>query len=287
MTTADKVAEAKNELKEWIDKSDTKDFYFDQAILKINEKLAESKVPKSIIVSFASLLDNWYSNNFVYDLLTKEATTFKIDTVANGYHILKIADILADQFPANPPKLLFDKAAYWLANCLSEKWYKESEELTLIINKGLATNFLKGGLDFKPAAWFILEIANKGFKNTVDYSKFNYPADMGVYKEALDNWNTIDMGLLDSILSKLCDFHLENATYGDEEDTAGIQFGSAKEFVYTFEILAWLSIRERAGLKNPDNYSHPLLNLTLNKLPVVASNRPKDELFDKIIEKLK
>jgi hypothetical protein len=278
--------EAIADLKEWLEKTNCRKDNFQKRIDDINEKLNSGGILKAIFRQF-EYLDNWYSNNFVYDLLVKETTTHKSEAVANGYHILTITDVLADLYAnQNPPYLLFSNVAYYLANSISEKWYVESETLIKLINKGLNTN-LKGGLDFKPSAWFIVEIANKGYNIIIDYSKFNYPKNMGVYQEALNNWNTNDLVLLDTIVTKLCDYHLENATYGDGENTADIQFDDSARFVYAYEILTWLSIREMIGVKNPEKFSHPLMNLALNKLPTVVTPMPKNELFERVLEKLK
>jgi uncharacterized membrane protein len=57
----------------------------------------------------------------------------------------------------------------------------------------------------------------------------------------------------------------------DQEDTMEIQFDNSSQFVYTYEILTWLSIREKIGLKNPEKFTHPLMGLVLNKLPTVVA----------------
>ncbi|MFH6951369.1 hypothetical protein ACHRV6_22970 [Flavobacterium sp. FlaQc-51] len=286
--TEKKKQEAVIELKKWLKKPYRvqEDYY--SYIKKIEEELMFEKIRKSIRLPF-EYLDNWYSNNFVYELLTNESTHYKTLAVANAYYNIVVADKLSKLYFNNPPSLLFDKVAYWLANCLSQKRYKESEIILEIVNEGLDSILLKGGLDFKPAAWFIIEIANKGYGIGVDYEGFNYPESMGVYQEALDNWYTTDIDKLDSIVTKLCEFHLENATYGDEEDTISIQFDNARKFVYVFEILAWLSIRDMKGLQNPEKFSHPLMHLELNKLTNESDPFPKNELselFEKVMVRL-
>ncbi|WP_123774169.1 hypothetical protein [[Flexibacter] sp. ATCC 35103] len=287
--TEKKKQEAEAELKEWLQKPDREQEDYYRNIKKIEEELTLEKIRKSIRLPF-KYLDNWYSNNFVYELLTNDSTDYKTLAVANEYYNIIIADKLADQYMnQNPPSLAFDKFGYWLANCLSQKRYTESETLLKIINKGLNTNFINGGVNFKPATWFIIEIANKGYNNTIDYSQYNYPENMGVYQEALKNWNTNDLNLLDNIVSKLCDYHLSQASYGDDENSIEIQFGQDNWFVYAFEILTWLSIREMVGLQNPEKFSHPLMDLELNKLTNESDSFPKNELselFEKVMVRL-
>jgi hypothetical protein len=284
--TEEKVQETIQELNEWLKAPDAENERYKTVMDEINEKLNSAKVPKSILNRFVDL-NVWYSNNFIYEILTADISDYKSKVSASGYHILIAADFLAKEYPQNPPYLLFDQVGRWLATCLSTKWNKESKDMVEVINKGLKS-FLKGGLNFKPTAWFIVAIANKGYNIYVDYNNYNYPSAMGIYQEALDNWDTNDLGKLDNIISGLCDFHLKNATYGtDQEDTANIQFGDSSEFVYAYEILAWLSIREMEGLKNPDTFTHPLMNLKLNQLPKETAAVPQEPLFDRVLEKLK
>jgi hypothetical protein len=282
-----KIQEAKDELKEWLEKPNRKEQNYFRHLNEIEEELKEVKIQKSIRLPF-EYLDNWFSNNFVYELLCNGITEYKTAAINNEIYNLLIADKLSDQYPKRPPVLAFDRIGYWLANCLSQRRYAESETLLKIINKGLNSNFINGGEHYKSSTWFIIEIANKGYNIHTDYSKYNYPENMGVYQEALDNWNTNDLILLDNIVSKLCDYHLENATYGDDENSMKIQFGQDNWFVYTFEILAWLSIREMIGLRNSEKFNHPLMNLELNKLTNEPTSFPKNELgelFERVMKR--
>ncbi|NJM79745.1 MAG: hypothetical protein HC854_09180 [Flavobacterium sp.] len=283
--TEQKLKETYQELKELLNNDLHKNNLIDN-LNEINEELEEVKIQRSVVNNFKSL-SSWYSNLFVFDFLDNNVTSFRADATLNGYNVIMIYNEFLPQYPNNPRGPSFEDTGYYLANCIIEKWYVQSENLLRIINNGLNSGLLKGGDNFKPSAWFIIEIANKGFHNEIDYSKYNYPKSMGVYQEALNNWNTTDMGLLDNIITKLCDYHLENATYGDGENTMHIQFDDCTRFVYTYEILTWLSIREMAGLPNLNKLSHPLMDLALNKLPKVVTPMPQNELFEKVMAKLK
>ena len=291
-TTEEKVNLTIRELKEWFEKPNRKEKDYLGVISEIKKMSEEEKIRKSIVNQF-EYLDIWYGNNFVYEMLTKEISSSKRDLITNGYYTLYISDILAEISPNNPPSPMFDKASWWLSNCLIQKWYKESKELVDIINKGLNTKFLKGGLNFKTAAWFIIELVNKCFDNIVDYTQFNYPEDMGVYQVAINNWNTKDLNLVDSIVSNLCNYHLLQASYGDVSESAGyndpmfLQFSTTRWFVYAFEILTWLRVREKYGLKNPSLFTHPLMHLPLNQLSVEDMPFSENKLFNLIIKKLK
>ncbi len=273
-----KKQEAIKELEEWVNNPLSKEDYTIYGVDKIKDKLLESRIPKSILNGYESL-SNWYLNNYVYESLTQERSNLRGITAMSGYEVLVIADKLASLYPSSPPILSFDKSTFWLANCLIQKWYIKGEELIGIINRSLFSEVLDGGWEEKKASWFIIMLGNKGFDIDIDFSKLNIPLDLGFYKVALDNWNTNDLEFLDTIISTLCDYHLENAHYGKQETTSDIQFGDSAWFVFVFEILAFLSLREKKGLKNPVAFSHPLMKLELNKLPYDISEIKGSDLF--------
>ena len=289
--TEEKIKVTIKDLKEWLEQQNRKEEAYFRRISEIEKMSDEETIRKSIINQF-DYLDIWYENNFVYDMLVKGTSSFRYDLVSNGYYVMYLSNILSEMYPNNPPSPMFDEASWWLSNCIIQKCYKEAETLLNIINKGLTTKYLNGGRDFKMAAWFIIEIFNKCFDNSIDYTKFNYPEDMKVYQMVLNNWNTNDLNLVDSIVSSLCDYHLSQASYGDMSESAGrndpmfLQFSMTSWFVYAFEILTWLRVREKVGLKNPEKFSHPLMNMPLNQLPVENMHISGNELFDKIVKKL-
>lgn len=74
-STEQKVKETIAELKEWLDKPTRKEEDYQKRIDEISEGINCDKLKKSIRLQF-EYLDNWYSTNFVYELLTANATTF-------------------------------------------------------------------------------------------------------------------------------------------------------------------------------------------------------------------
>ena len=64
----------------------------------------------------------------------------------------------------------------------------------------------------------MLEIFCKWQKIELDYSKLNYPKDMGVYIEALKCWDTTDTTLLAKIINDLTDFHIAESDENEYED---------------------------------------------------------------------
>ncbi len=287
MTTYEaKRQETVNELSEWFDNpnNSVQTELYDQ-IESIKSYLVEPKLRKSVMSKFENV-NRWYSDRYVLDQLTEDSSTLSATLSANGYQIMCMADVFARRYPNNPASPAFKNCAYWLANMFREKWYNQAKEVVDYINDWLKTNSLKGGQDFKPASWFIVQLANLGFDYPQDYSTYNYPKEMGVYQEALSHWNTTDLSVVDSIVSKLCDFHIKEAHYGKEDEFLDVQFSQPDWFVFGFEILTWLSIREMRGLENPTHFSHEMMQEPLNQLPTEVSEMPNNELFDQVMKKL-
>ncbi|SEW55824.1 hypothetical protein [Chitinophaga arvensicola] len=281
--TEKKQQEVVNELKDWFNNPNAENFHFQEPNHQIEIILKEPKVQKAVIVDLKTL-NNWYGNKFIYLVLTEKELSADAAFFASGYYLSVIAEIFAREYPANPPKLLFTDMALFLSNCLRAKWYDKSYEVINIINKGLSDKFLKGGLSSAKAAWFIVEIANKAFHITADYTGYNYPHTLGIYQQVLDKWNTTNLHEVDDMVTEMCEYHLSQANFN--EDTS-LEFSFVKEFVFTYEILAWLSVREKMDIKNPERFTHPLMQLPVNKLPVQAIPFHQLKKFDDILNKLK
>ena len=281
-----KKRESIHELKDWLEKPNARQDRYERIIKEIDDKVANNTLTKAIFRQF-DYLDLWYTNHFVYDCLSSGDKSYQNAVAFNGYHVIIIADYLAQKFPGNPPGLLFNNIMYWLANNLISLRYNEARQLTGIVIKGLKTSFLEGGLNFKPTAWFILELCNRNYSLNEDLTVFNYPTDMGVYKEVLTHWNTIDIVQVDNIVSKMCEFHLSSASFGTVNNVANIQFDRAAEFVYAYEVLTWLSIRQMNRLPNPSQFQHPMMQEKLNQLPNEAQKSFDENRFQKVMQQLK
>jgi len=89
---------------------------------------------------------------------------------------------------------------------------------------------------------------------------------------------------IDYLVSLLCDTHIELS----KEDEF---FSNPMVKVFPYEILLWLKLREKSGLKNPKRYSHPMMNMPLAKMFMDISkplHKPKTlPLAKRLLSKLK
>src|SRR5262245_59618350 len=281
-----KKQEVIKELGEWFAIPNCKSLYYEEPLSTIQENLQEAKLKKSTWLSFEEL-GLWYSNNFVYHGLTDHGALNPAMPATYGYFVVELTNLMAKSYPNNPLKLNFHKAAYYLANVMIQRWESLTDNMLEWIVNGLATKFLKGGQDYKIAAWFIISLGCKVFNHNLAKEKYNYPSDMGVYQQVLDRWDTEDANEVDKMVSELCDYHLTQATSGDGKNVLHIQFSFTAEFVYAYEILAWLSLREMNKLENPASYTHPLMQLPINLLPKAITPYQPTELYDRVLSRVK
>ena len=161
-------------------------------------------------------------------------------------------------------------------------------------------------------SWFIIELFLKFDNTQLNKQIARYPKELKYYNEALKNWDTEDMMLLEQLIYFLSELHIDNAIQfldeiDDKDDyiedclcygnvvAGALDYRSANELpfimLFPYEILAWLKLREKAGLKNPTEYTHPLMNTPIAKMFLDIKEplpKPKELPYAKeLLEKLK
>ncbi len=282
--TLTKKQEVLKELKKWFSQTNVASELHDKRITAIQDFIEKKTNPKSCSLPFERL-DVWYSNKFVFDSLENNDFSTRKLVAENGFYIVELSSILAAQFPGNPPKISFHFIAKYLAYVLIEGWYEQAQALQKYILQGLDSSFLKGGQNFSRSAWFIINISCKAFKNEVDVKKYNYPSDMAIFEEVIANWDEKDENLIDKLVSSLCDYHLKEAGYSTGNKL--YEFDWTDQFIYAYEILSWLSLRKMVGLKNPERFAHPLMQLPINSLPQNLVLFAPNQLYTQVLKRLK
>ncbi len=280
-----KKQEVVKELQEWFARPNSQEFFYDEPVKTIEENLAEAKIKKSVWLSFANL-ENWHENQFVLKGLTENNLSDQAMAASYGCTVVELVGVFSKLYPGNPPSIDLHSIASHLANIAIRRWIGEVRKALEVISEGLDSKLLKGGQDYKIAGWFIVIAACKAFGKDIALQKYNYPKDMGVYQQVLDKWDISDAETVDNFVSEMCEYHLSQAYY-NERSSMDIQFSNSNEFVYAFEILAWLAFREMNGIANPASFSHPLMKLPLNGLPVNSAPFKPTELQEKVLAKVK
>jgi len=113
--------------------------------------------------------------------------------------------------------------------------------------------------------WFIVKLATKVFDIELDKRKPRYPnkEDFKHYQDVLDKWDTEDMLEVDKMSYFLAELHL---SIDYEERITDLLVKPYFMQLFPYEILTWLKLREKQGLKNPTEFSHPLMNTPIAKM---------------------
>jgi len=145
--------------------------------------------------------------------------------------------------------------------------------------------------------WFILDLYSKVFNKEYSDQRVYLPDDYGVYAKVLKEWDSSDLKNLELLVYKMCEYHLtKNITTLKkhielEDDGEAVEYVDVNTFIIPYEILTWLKLREKAGLKNPKTFTHPLMNTPIAKMFLdIKESLPKPTELPytkKLLEKLK
>ncbi len=166
-------------------------------------------------------------------------------------------------------------ARYWAQTQLCG-WWDEAEDIG---NRLLAAFGPDGGQPraiLKPdpddglngLLWFLLELYSRVKEQPIEpgalpSARFSYP-----YADVLQSWNTDDLDEVDRWISILSENHLKLTTQGEG-------FTSITSWLFPYEIPAWLTARQKQGLENPAEYSHPLMQQPLAEfIPDTPLDKP-------------
>lgn len=137
--------------------------------------------------------------------------------------------------------------------------------------------------DKSPAFIFSLfcELQNLAFNEE------NFPYlgdDLGVYAPVIANWRTTDVKQVSEWVNQMADYHLEQT-----KKPRGVEWGEFElpgVYLFPYEILAFLRLRQWLGLPNPSAFEHPLMNQPMAFMPIASLPVPEfDGLSQQVIAK--
>jgi hypothetical protein len=114
-------------------------------------------------------------------------------------------------------------------------------------------------------AWYVIKLLSMIFEQPIDKRKPFTPSvkKFKSYQLLLDNWDIEDMIKMERQVYLLCELHILADEYIDDN----LQYHMDEEVatIFPYEVIIWLKLREYKGLKNPKNFSHPLMQTKLMK----------------------
>ncbi len=114
--------------------------------------------------------------------------------------------------------------------------------------------------------------------------RFARPQDMPEYAAVLADWRTPDLARVQALVSAMAEHHVR-ASKGSDGFVGA--FSLQSDYLFPYEILAFLRLREWEGLENPVSFDHPLMNTPLAVLPPAPLPWPEAPLLDAAIAKFK
>ncbi|MDR0573866.1 MAG: hypothetical protein LBG96_07555 [Tannerella sp.] len=231
-------------------------------------------------------LSTWYQWNFIYDFISKNKITIE-NLIQSTYYGLESNNwdfFLGEKFEKYDEAIQFHRAISHMSQALLLGWDKLGIKYGKMLIKMLYGKQYKGWHPAYKHPWFMLEIFCKWQNIQLDYTELNYPEDMGIYQEVINNWDTKSPNMLSQLVNRMVEFHIEESDEYEYEDRTP-DFPSSDYFIYAVEILLWLNIRERMGLPDylPDN---ELMKMPINNWHTQKTEIPVIELIEKAKSKL-
>ncbi len=171
-----------------------------------------------------------------------------------------------------------DKVSLYMAQNILCGWWKKAFDIAEIMivsidfgktadEEGDEVKRVIGcGQDDIPASWFLLELYCKLEGRDFNRDNADYPELMIPYEEVLEKWDTDDLKEVNRLVYNMADYHLEQAKEPSDDNDKYSEFERSVVWLFPYEILAWLALRKKVGLQNPETYTHPLMNTPLAKM---------------------
>ncbi|SFV64353.1 hypothetical protein MNB_SM-4-1154 [hydrothermal vent metagenome] len=141
---------------------------------------------------------------------------------------------------------------------LANDWKNAQLVAEDLINSLNATSCIIGrGNSKATVSWFMLKLLSEIFEQPIDKRKPRHPSDFDLYEMVLENYNTTDVKEVEKLVYLLADKHLENLNLSLEDEE---EIHSPFLQIIPFEIIVFLKVRTKIGLKNPTSFLHPLMS---------------------------
>jgi hypothetical protein len=158
---------------------------------------------------------------------------------------------------------------------LSSDWEEMEEVLNIITDSLNAKNCLiVRGQHEAHMSWFTVKLLSDVFEKEIGRKPL-YPnkKEFTYYQAILDDWQYENTLEVDKMVSILCELHLGSKEYHPREFSYFFDIEYSELLPY--EVIIWLKVREYKGLKNPKNFSHPLMQTKIvKKLLRIDTNLP-------------
>jgi len=241
-------------------------------------------------------LARWYLENGQYHVLSsKTIEVSHYNKAALGYYWgAVLSDAVGQAVHGKSPfwGWSHEAGAALGMNMLVGWWDKAADiaqvYLRSIQHQGEHNLLVKRGSPYYRAPWFVFELMclHSGLEFDSAALGSEYPEEMWPYEEALRNWQTTDLLALDKLVYAMAEYHVEQSR-SDQNDEQMNEFSYSLWWLFPYEILVFLKMREHAGLRNPTDFSHPLMRESICRVPPGIAEIPEIPILNEFLFKLK
>ncbi|WP_320200730.1 hypothetical protein RMR16_025320 (plasmid) [Agrobacterium sp. rho-13.3] len=255
------------------------------------EQYADGQADFSLVALKTNSLLVWHFARYRASLLSG-ARDIENLVFASKYAVWSF---LMDEPPATVGRagpFLMDQAAFLLGLQIICGWKRRALAVGDALVKGLDTPLLDlrnnerhNAGSLYPHFWFLIQMfrAGKG-EPFIDLTPYSHPERMAPYDQVLTDWKTTDLSKVKRWVEDMAEHHIQSTD--DSDPDALNEFDNPKFKLFPYEILAFLRIREWAGLSNPLEFDHPLMNQSLAYKPLLAElplPDPETPLLDRVL----
>jgi len=145
--------------------------------------------------------------------------------------------------------------------------FNETKVLTqnLINSLNAESCIIERGISDAHISWFTIELLSIYFNINIDKEVTNNPKKGAFkqYKNILDKWDIKDIIEVEKMIYILIELNSINIKKEQKKFDSSLCYATS---LFPYEILTWLKLRELKGLKNPTEFSHPLMNTPIAKM---------------------
>ncbi|MBO3275763.1 hypothetical protein [Pseudomonas schmalbachii] len=284
----------KKEVQEWLEHPRNRSSFLDGSIENLRNYISTADDIQLLGLGAANTA-YWYLNEYSNSIFFHPETgSQKLALLARHNYASVMFDAVLIEQQKLTSGLLLTEAAFNLSTTIIAGWNREFHALVRALHAGLDTELLdlhlthlhENGTLYRHF-WFLLHLVFDVEKLSIDTSLYSYPESLTPYDEVLSDWKTTDLEKVGEMVQCMADFHVQHS----REDSQGrevYEFEEEDYWLFPYEIFAFLRLREWIGLKNPQEFDHPLMQQPLGRLPCepgVPLARPDTPLLDQVVAK--
>ena len=173
-----------------------------------------------------------------------------------------------------------DSLSYFLSFPLTAGWEPEVRQVTgwvmddLLRDDDEQMRFVERiGVGTWQMTWFLYRILADHYGYDLEDRYYptlaeSPPVEWPHYQETIAHWDSEDLTWVDKQVSILCDILVLDNAAGEGPGDPVYETIARGPSLYPDHVLAWLRLRALKGLKNPERYSHPIMNMPLASTPL-------------------